>query len=700
MNTTKPNAGLSPVEAQDLDSPDLENAFLAAIGFGNASKTATIKPKATSGLQRPAHQDNHGANIDHSSGSNVARTQRARPNNQPGLTNTYWDAQRIAKGIVDPSAYPQAEARTAWPTAAQWPDQITTNPESWGQPDESKPTYRPPTRQPLLPANPNPRYRRPEARGYSHPVKSPSLHSATNISDMGRQPRGSQRGRSRGGPWRGGGPQGGDAPTAEREKDAIPPPQLEEMNVDLRDYRLPRPNMNYAGSTYSLPSLGSGFNVSDTGVGTQDEDVRNTIGLLPRIYASANSWTMYGVRTKSGRNEDETFSELAYLRLFVDAWLEGVRHNPVVTFDQGDQVHWRCDIDTVTGRLLEPISHPDSVVGIRPKNPQEEWRRQIWSTTLSIKKFNQQRNERSGRDRRRNYPKLPDYEGPSAFNEDLAVVIDEPVIERREFHRFVPRIPSFLRPAEKYDMEAVRAIYNWEVEHGLQALDSHHLRVDEFEKILSTTQQLGMPFLVAVRGSARNLGLTGCNTSFSVFKQIPFTEEERRGEILGFAFLSVWQPGLGGSGLGSSRATARINVFVHPDYRRNKIGFSLLDMLLTTVSDCFSSETAYDFVDPDNSRVYKKGRSRKRQHFKLYLSYRVRHKRGNDKLGEEQKANDDDELAWVKKLAEDHLNFTELQRFEAVHRSPKGRHEPVCWLDEVVFEHTCGFDPATVDADY
>ncbi|KAH6849700.1 hypothetical protein B0I37DRAFT_427362 [Chaetomium sp. MPI-CAGE-AT-0009] len=700
MTTSRQSAGLDPAQAKNLDSPDVENAFLSAIGFGDASKATNVKATAELEHHR-THQGNQGAN--NIKPHKETRTQRARPRNQPELTNTYWDAQRIAKGIVDPSAYPQDdEWTTAWPTPAQWPDQSSTNPDSWGQPDESKPTYRPQPRRSFMPTNPNPRYRTPEARGYSYPVKSqsPSLRSGTDISEMGRQRRGGQRGRSRGG----GGPRGEDARTTKRERDAILPPRLDQMDLDLRNYRLPRPNLNYAGSSYSLPSLGSGFHVSDTGVTAQgaegtDEDVRNTIGLLPRIYASGNSWTIYGARTKSGRNEDETFTEIPYLISFIDAWLEKIPRSPVVTFDQGDHAHWRCDIDTLTGRLLEPIIHPDSTVGIRPEDPQEEWRRQIWSTALSIKKYNQQRNGRSGRDRRRNYPRLLEYEGPSTVNENLAVVIDEPVIERPEFHRFVPRIPSFLRPAEKYDMEAVRAIYNWEVEHGLQAPDSQPLTVDEFEKILDTTQQLGMPFLVAVRGSARNLGLTGCNTSFSVFKQMPFNEEDMRGEVLGFAFLSVWQHGLGGSALGSSRATAKINVFVHPHYRRKKIGFSLLDMLLTTVSDCFSSETAYDFVDADNSPVYKKARGRKRQHFKLYLSYRVRHRRGNDKLGDEQEAGDDG-LAWVKKLVEDHLNFTELLRLEAVHRSPKGRDEPVCWLDEVIFEHTCAFDPATVDADY
>ncbi|EAQ91446.1 hypothetical protein CHGG_03381 [Chaetomium globosum CBS 148.51] len=689
METTKLSAGLSPKEAHNLDSPDLENAFLSAIGFARPAKSS-IELQNVPTTTRPTPQPPKAQNPPQPT---AVRTRQARMINAPELTNTYWDAQRITKGIVDLSMYPVTGTRVIWSKAAQWPDLRSLDLESWEQPDEPMPTYSAPVHQSFLPANPNPRYRAPEARENSYPPKSPSLSSGTDTSEMSRSRGGGHRGRGR----RGGGRKEEDVRTTDGERDVIRPPRLDQMDLDLRQYRLPRPNKNYAGSSYSLPSLGSGFNVSDTGVDTRaaegtDTDVRNTIGLPHRIYASGNSWTVYGLRNESGRNEEEIFTEKSYLESFIGAWQARIPQGPVVTFDKSD-THWRCDIDTLTGNLREPISHPDSTVGIRPQNPQEEWRRQIWSTALSIKKYNEQRSGRPGGDRRRNTPMVLEFEGPATINENLPVVVHEPVIERPEFHRFVPRIPSFLRPAEKYDMEAVRAIYNWEVEHGIQALDSQPVTVEEFEKILATTQQLGLPFLVAVRGSARNLGMTNCNTSFSVFKQVPFNGE-KRGEILGFAFLSVWQPGLGGTALGSSRATGKINVFVHPEYKRKKIGFSLLDMLLTTVSDCFSSEAAYDFIDADNSPVYKKTRDRKR-HFKVYLSYRIPHKSGWD-----EKAANPDDLVWVKKLVQDNLNFTELVRFEAVHRTPKGRKDPVCWLDEVVFEHTCAFGPGAVDPDY
>ncbi len=125
-------------------------------------------------------------------------------------------------------------------------------------------------------------------------------------------------------------------------------------------------------------------------------------------------------------------------------------------------------------------------------------------------------------------------------------------------------------------------------------------------------------------------------------------------------------------------------------------------MLLTTVSDRFSSQTGYDFVDPDNSMVFKKSPARQRQYFHIYLSFRVKTKQranGNKKLEEEQKKFDDD-LVWVKKLVEDQLNFTEMVRLEAVHRSPKSAEGPAYWMDELIFEHTCHFDPLAIKGEY
>ncbi|KAL2164044.1 hypothetical protein VTH06DRAFT_3258 [Thermothelomyces fergusii] len=745
------NMGRGKEAVQDLDSAELEIQFLSAIGFSDASKSR--KPDTQGKLQSPSQpcphvQNELSADQPGPRTRNRPRAQQTFWRNQPrGLTNTYWDAQRIAKGIVDPSAYLYFEDGDCWadnssnsdfaevfpcghqdgmqkpPAAATAPSgalasqscienaerfqalKQAVNTEPCAEPIESTPFYHPKDNPTSSLTNPHPQLGALETKRF----ESVSFGGG---SALGGEPGGSSMGRRRGrgqkeSGQRGIGPgrNGRHGSLSDGRDGGVRPPQLDELEPDLSKYWVPRPNKNYQGSSYSLPSLGSGFNISNNGLDARQSkgtnaDIRNTIGLKPSIYKSpalGNTWTKYNWDDPNGRDADDVFAQVSYLAPFVHAWMKDIPRNIVANFSHRGEAHWKCDIDTFTGRLLPPVTQPETMPDSTPLDSNMEWRRRNWTSTLLRKHYNIRRNGHLRQNKRLTSPPQVEYAAPERN------VIDEPVIERPEYHPFVPRIASFLRPAVTSDMEAVCAIYNWEVEHGLQALDSQPLSAKDFQDILGATQQLGMPFIVAVRGSARDLGLIKGNLSFSIFQQVPSQDKQGRGEILGYAFLSVWQPGLGGSANGSSRATARINVFVHPHYRRKKIGFSLLDMLLTTVSDCFSSETAYDFIDPDNSPVYKKGPNRQRQYFKVYLSYRVRHKvQGEgDQRPESKRKHHGDDLSWVKKLVEDRLNFTELVRYEAVHRSARGGKEPVCWLDEVVFEHTCSFrGPTMVEAEY
>jgi len=657
----------------------------------------------------------------------MSSSQWTRTTAQPEpLRNSYWEQQRIAKGIAKPSAYPEPSTQATRQQGqgpalqANWgnsPGKASHGTGSWqGSPSgcwgpnttksvfeklppgsalnpppdstlspESRPAYRAtppvtrPSNEPVAPSHPNAQPRRRGGRR--------SRGGRKNRSNRAKQPPGSEGG------W-----------SNELQTEISNPSYMDGLELDLSGYRMPRPNKDYAGSEYSLPSVGSDFNISDTGVGDPDsngtEDIRNVIGLEPNIqvHNTGNAWTTYNWANPTGRDYDETFFSDSYLSEFIKAWVNDCPDHVLVSFDSAVHEHWRCDIDTVTGSFVEPVVHPESMVNLAEIDPELEWKRQNWSSTLLGRRRCPPPNRYIGQPNRCGRPPSPArIEDPPILDERLITKVHERVIERPDYHRYVPRIPCFLRPAEKSDMEEVTRIYNWEVDHGMQALDSWQLQVEGFEQILRDAQFYSMPFIVAVRGSARNLGLTAGNLVYATFDQVPFDESDKRGEILGFAYLSNWQPGLAGTGTGSSRSTARINVFVHPDYRRKKIGFSLLDMLLTTLSDCFSTQSAYDFVDPDDSQLYKMSRHREHQFYHLYISFRVRHKRltqGDKKLEEEQKTYDDD-LVWVKNLLEDQLNFTELVRYEAVHRSPEDSKGQSYWMDEIVFEHTCAFGSPT-----
>lgn len=618
------------------------------------------------------------------------------------LTATYWDAQRIAKGIADPSAYPkhrgnaclqqnkaqQVESWASYKTGLARPSMGFR--EAPPKSSDARPAL---SRPPEVPAN-SCHFRPPRPVDYKPDIVTPE-HRLREIA------------------------------VANPSCDSTKPPQSSmapkkqhafRRSLDFTSFRAPLPDRNYAGSvrsrlsSVSLNQINETFDEGAGAIGGANQsgfDIRNVIGLDPNIHQSGNTWIKCNLDDPRGLENDQVFGSIDYLETFVRAWVGAVADGVKASLsrDNGHN-HWECDIDTTTGSLLPPVEYPNTIVDPKslPDSLELDWHRQNWTSNLLIRRDRQRRWLRWGVGNGRNPPPPPPEPEPEpeVLDERLIVKVHEHVIPMTEYNHFVPRIRCFLRPAKKSDMEAVCNIYNWEVQHGFQTTDSSPLSVGDFEKVLSNIQQLGMPFIVAVRGSARDLNLTSGNCSFSPYRQVPFdkSQHQNSGEILGFAFLSVREPGLAGSCTGSSRAAAKVNVYVHPDYRRKKIGLSLLDMLLRTASDRFSSHSGYDFIDTEDNPIYKDPLYRRkspdeRKYFRLYFHYLVRHKHvtgGNKKMEQEQQTYDND-LVWIRKMLQDHLHFTEVVRFEAVHCSPKCREGPVQWLDEVVFEHSCHVDP-------
>ncbi|KAL2262170.1 hypothetical protein VTK26DRAFT_2244 [Humicola hyalothermophila] len=346
--------------------------------------------------------------------------------------------------------------------------------------------------------------------------------------------------------------------SSQKNKDLTPAP-INRFSPNLTAHRIPRPDNNYAGSFYSLPPSVSELNISDTGLapttrGLGDRsttDIRSNIGLKPNIHQSGNTWHTYNWAHPQGKDDDETLHSGSYLGAFICAWRDAIPGGLLVDFNKQNAVdHWKCDINTDKGSLQPPVDYPDTMASLVRLNQELEWHRLNWTSSLLIRRRmgNLHGKQTPHRSRRVDWYSTPGagetaVEATEYVNPRDIVEIHEHKLEIPEFNHFVSRVPCFLRPAEKYDMEAVRLIYNWEVEHGLQAIESQPLSVEDFEKILSTTQELGMPFLVAVRGSAREMGLTKGNLSYSIYRQIPKDETDpqgqKRGEILGFAFLSV-----------------------------------------------------------------------------------------------------------------------------------------------------------------
>jgi len=471
---------------------------------------------------------------------------------------------------------------------------------------------------------------------------------------------------------------------------------------ELARLRVPRPNHNYSHSSPSLPSV-SAFNLSPD---DEDEtkssmsvvpDVRNTIGGAVNIHSDGQTWQKYNWGSATGRDDDHIFLSSSFVSVFINSWAEKIKCNANVRFlEVNTPAHWKSDVNTETGELLEPVDYPDTMVDLTRILPELQWRQMNWSAELLIRrKTHRQRKfgPTGGRAGERNNSDGEVFPTPLASEEE-PVQVKEP----DALNPFSPKIPCHLRPAEKRDMMAVANIYREEVLKSGQALDVDPLSDEDFARILTTCQKLAMPFIVAVAGSGRDLILPkGAHTELSPFPQaIPTAQDlQKKGKILGFAYLSVWKLGLAGAGNGTGRVSADATLCVDHEHRRSKIGFSLLDKILTTVSRRHSSLSAYDFVDPANSPVFKDPTKHSRKYFKIFVTYLVRHKHRTDdnrQLEAEQK-DYDLPLVWVKKLLEDEFVFDEKVRFEAVHLTKKRDNVPAYWMDAVVFEHMCYFDP-------
>ncbi|KAK4143884.1 uncharacterized protein C8A04DRAFT_37112 [Dichotomopilus funicola] len=712
----------------DLDSTEVQSAFLSAIGFHHSPTPGDSAPK---GVEKQQSFPNRGGQT--KNGNRLPRVEaftdspaapawvpgiqpnhsaEAPPAQQRRIRNgpadlTYWEAQRIAKGIVDPSSYTMdklgpVKTQTKSPTLTQRDENRRSNlpskPNGWGWDDPV-----------------------PEGTPIGHAIPDDILRDwyGDNKQQTGG---GGNRGRRN----RGAGARRNNKPVATPSGNNPRPICLDRIEPDLRTYKMPRPDMNFPGSETSELSVGSGFQISDSGIEAREPldkksaDVRHDIGLKHNIHRQHDgTWTTYNWDGPTGRDNDEVFLEDAYLGAFIGAWMDDIPNNVVASFDKGEQPHWTKDIDVLTGELLPPVEQPTSVTNPTPLDTNTDRRRQNWTATLLQTHYTTQGpGRRRGRNSDHTFRNEPNQllrvvETPPPRVVNLPVieepVIEEPVVQRPEYHRYVPRVASFLRPAEQSDIGAIWGIYNWEVQNGTQMLDSQDLTEEQMTQIFNTTKEVGLPFLVAVRGSARgDKAPTRGHIVHSPFKQVPVEPGDEYGEVIGFAYLSVWKPGLAGSATGSSRGTAQAHVVVHPVHRRRKVGFSLLDMLLTTVSGCFSSETAYDFVDINNDPVYNRSKiaSRARQTYKVFISYRVRSKCSPLTEAETRDMAQGfyvHDPTWMKKLLEDKFNCVELVRFEAVHREVFGgkwtKGQPI-WMDEVVFEHTCSYDPNSVGLDY
>ena len=461
-------------------------------------------------------------------------------------------------------------------------------------------------------------------------------------------------------------------------------PQPPPVPADYMDHEIPDHRGEDEDSDRDLPSV-SDFHFSDSPELQQVnphivQDIRNKIGVeVPMkrcnedFFDEGNEIIQFGLYGDL-QNYDIGFRTDEYNKEFIASWVQDVSVDAKVSFNS-NRNHFDSDINTETGCFLAPVSYPETLID-EAHDPELRWRQLNWTSNLVCKRARDEKKNRRDEKRNRGQAPPPSSQPPKVVNiADLDV----------------PQVPCHLRPATEADMEAVASIYNNEV---LEKLDCAPLGAAEFQKILKDVHGHQFPFIVTVSGSARTNALKdGIRFESSQPQQTVFPPDLIEGIILGFAYLSVWQPGLAGSMTGTSRASAEAHVYVHNSWRRKKIGSALLDRILGSVSlrAKETSKDMCDFWDPSRNRAYAVPVQHTRYTFKIYMQYLVRSELdANNSFNTEMLQNHQpDSIVWVKHLLETKFGFTEKVRFEGAFRSPKVDGASNHWLDSVLFEHTC-----------
>jgi L-amino acid N-acyltransferase YncA len=148
-----------------------------------------------------------------------------------------------------------------------------------------------------------------------------------------------------------------------------------------------------------------------------------------------------------------------------------------------------------------------------------------------------------------------------------------------------PRLPVYLRPAFEQDVPGIADIWNYYILNSNIPQEQTEISCEDIKKLLQGCNTEKLPFIVVIKGT------------------VPKNNRTKKGElVLGFAYADAYY-GRNGSSKGRDRYTATLQVYVHQNYLRKKLGTCLMDRILQSMSTC-ASRDGYDWINPKNDSVY------------------------------------------------------------------------------------------------
>jgi GNAT superfamily N-acetyltransferase len=138
-----------------------------------------------------------------------------------------------------------------------------------------------------------------------------------------------------------------------------------------------------------------------------------------------------------------------------------------------------------------------------------------------------------------------------------------------------PVVLTFTRPATQDDVKGITDIYNHYVlsPHSIITEDQKAVSADDVAFLIKHTRGEKYPFIVAVKGRMP------VGKSKNAKSTLPQFET-----IIGFGYAETYNNTIGGGMNGRSRFTKNIQFYVHPEYTGKKVGRSILDRLIKSLS--------------------------------------------------------------------------------------------------------------------
>jgi GNAT superfamily N-acetyltransferase len=312
-------------------------------------------------------------------------------------------------------------------------------------------------------------------------------------------------------------------------------------------------------------------------------------------------------------DEDEVFDSDVLHRANSKSWvmswiIDNTKENTRHVVNLKNSLNQFCDINTFTGKYMEPVKFPVTLMGRPERDNGFLDDRVLW------RQFNHTSNYRirAVRDmisRREDIKKHIIKNHEDAIERAEAQADIDHANNKYNNPRIIPKESVYLRPTKIEDVIDVCKIFNLEVVDGIQAARFDEVKPSWFVRIFKAVANQKLPFIVAVECDEEvdiNLVPDGQKKMYREF--LAYREQQKTGteKVLGFAYMQdmdadEWDTDYEYTG---KPVTAKLHFYVHSDHRRHKIGHAMLNRMVSFVSSRVWRTPGYKWEESGDEGIY------------------------------------------------------------------------------------------------